>query len=201
MQKILSTLALISSLAILLVPMVAQAAACSVTTCTQGQIPATEVTAGCTCGGEVATASYFCCAAASPHLNISLASCPAICGGTGGGVGGAGASGPIESCTMTRNVGVTGCPLTGVCLFATTPQCGICCLLQTLYNVTDWIFVILVSIAGLFVILGAMNLIMSAGDPSKVTSGRQYVMYAVIGLIVGLLARAIPAIVRLAVGA
>ena len=46
-----------------------------------------------------------------------------------------------------------------------------------------------------------MNLIMAAGDPSKVTTGRQYVMYAVIGLIVGFLARAIPAIVKLAVGA
>ncbi len=191
MQKILSTLALISSLAILLVPMVAQAAACTNNVC-NGAVTATE--SPCTCGSASCTTGYW-CSATNNQCYVSQSAC------TGGGVGGAGASGPIESCTMTRNVGVTGCPLTGVCLFATTPQCGICCLLQTLYNVTDWIFVILVSIAGLFVILGAMNLIMSAGDPSKVTSGRQYVMYAVIGLIVGLLARAIPAIVRLAVGA
>jgi len=87
------------------------------------------------------------------------------------------------------------------CVFEANAKCGVCCFMQTLYKVTDWIFVILVALAGLFVIIGAMNLLMSAGDPSKVSSGRQYIMYAAIGLVVGFLAKAIPAIVRLAVGA
>ena len=90
---------------------------------------------------------------------------------------------------------------TNKCIFEDKASCGVCCFVQTLYNVTDWIFVILIALAGLFVVLGSMNLIMAGGDPGKVTSGRQYVMYAVIGLIVGFLARAIPAIVKLAVGA
>ena len=81
------------------------------------------------------------------------------------------------------------------------PRWGMFCLMNTMYSITDWIFVILVGVASLFVIMGAMNLLMSGGDPSKVASGRQHIMYAAIGLIVGLLARAIPAIVRLAVGA
>jgi len=42
--------------------------------------------------------------------------------------------------------------------------------------------------------------LMSAGDTTKVSSGRNYIMYAAIGLIVGFLAKAIPAIVKLAVG-
>ncbi len=108
--------------------------------------------------------------------------------------------GVLEGCTITVNAALLeGC--TADCNFDANAKCGICCILQTLYKVTDWIFVILISLAGLFVVIGAMTLLMSAGDPSKVSSGRSYVMYAVIGLIVGLLARAIPAIVRLAVGA
>jgi len=108
--------------------------------------------------------------------------------------------GVIEGCTITVNAALLeGC--TADCNFDANAKCGICCLLQTLYKITDWIFVILISLAGLFVVIGAMTLLMSAGDSSKVSSGRNYVMYAVIGLIVGLLARAIPAIVRLVVGA
>ena len=110
------------------------------------------------------------------------------------------AEGVIEGCTITVNAALLeGC--TADCNFDANAKCGICCLLQTLYKITDWIFVILISLAGLFVVIGAMTLLMSAGDSSKVSSGRNYVMYAVIGLIVGLLARAIPAIVRLVVGA
>lgn len=77
---------------------------------------------------------------------------------------------------------------------------GMLCLLNTLYSISDWIFVILVSLAGIFVIIGAMTLIMAAGNPEKVTSGRNYVMYAAIGLIVGLLAKAIPSLVRMISG-
>jgi hypothetical protein len=110
--------------------------------------------------------------------------------------------GVLEGCTLTVEAAKVGdcAALNTFCDF-TNPDCGICCLLQTLYKVTDWIFVILIAVAALFVIIGAMNLLTSAGDPSKVASGRNYVMYAIIGLIVGFLAKAIPAIVKLAVGA
>jgi len=107
--------------------------------------------------------------------------------------------GVLEGCTITQSGALlSGC--TADCNFDANAKCGVCCLLNTLYNITDWIFVILVGLAGVFVIIGAMTLLMSAGDPSKLSSGRSYIMWAAIGLIVGLLARAIPAIVKLAVG-
>ncbi len=110
--------------------------------------------------------------------------------------------GPLEKCTIRANgVGMTECPASTECIFASNDKCGVCCLLNALYNVTDWFFVIIVALAGIFVVIGAMTLLMSAGDPSKVSSGRNYIMYAIIGLIVGFLAKAIPSIVRLAVGA
>ena len=80
------------------------------------------------------------------------------------------------------------------------PRWGMFCLMNTMYSITDWIFVILVGLAGIFVIIGAMTLLMAAGSPEKVTSGRNYIMYAAIGLIVGLLSKAIPALVRLVSG-
>ena len=80
------------------------------------------------------------------------------------------------------------------------PRWGMFCLMNTMYSITDWIFVVLVAIAGLFVIIGAMTLLTSAGAPEKVTSGRNYILYAAIGLIVGLLSKAVPALVRLISG-
>lgn len=77
---------------------------------------------------------------------------------------------------------------------------GMYCLMNTMYSITDWIFIILVGVASLFIIMGAFQLLTSAGSPEKVTSGRNYILYAAIGLIVAMLSRAVPAFVRLISG-
>ena len=77
---------------------------------------------------------------------------------------------------------------------------GMCCLLNTLYRITDWIFVILMGVVGIMVIIGALNLLTSAGSPEKVNTGRNYIMYAAIGMIVAFLAKAIPNMVILIAG-
>jgi hypothetical protein len=65
-------------------------------------------------------------------------------------------SGPPDGCTMSRNVNVENCPTSGLCDFNNdTSPCGICCLLQTVYSITDWIFVLLVALTTVFVIWGA----------------------------------------------
>ena len=113
------------------------------------------------------------------------------------------AEGPLEGCTIdnVERLGGLDCELTeGVCIFG-DGDCPTCCILNSLYNVTDVIFFILLGIATIYVILGAMNLLMSAGDPSKVASGRNHIVYAMIGLLFAFLARAIPAIVKSIVGA
>ncbi len=78
---------------------------------------------------------------------------------------------------------------------------GMYCLLNTIYSVTDWIFVILVAAVALFVIMGAVSFLMSAGDPEKTKKGRDYILWAMVGLAVALLAKAIPGIARLVIGA
>ena len=102
------------------------------------------------------------------------------------------------TCKITRNITLpdgTVCP----------PQAdietqGICCILQATYNVTDWIFVFLIALATVFVIIGAIFLLTAAGAPERIASGRNYIIFAVVGLAVGFLAKAIPGIVKLIVG-
>lgn len=77
---------------------------------------------------------------------------------------------------------------------------GVCCLLNTIYNVTDWIFVILIALATVFVIIGALLLLFAAGSTERIATGRNYIIYAAIGLAVGFLARAVPGLVRLIMG-
>jgi len=100
------------------------------------------------------------------------------------------------TCTMTHDVGVVGCPATGVCNYTTTPLCGVCCLLNTIYTVTDWTFVFLIAIVVILVLIGGYMIMTAAGGPEKVASGRNYIMYALIGLAVALLAKIFPAIVK-----
>ena len=78
--------------------------------------------------------------------------------------------------------------------------CGMCCVMNTIYNVTDWIFMILVGIAAVMVLFGAFTLLTAGGAAEKVTTGRQYIIYAVVGLAVAFLAKAVPGVVKIIVG-
>jgi len=81
-----------------------------------------------------------------------------------------------------------------------TNTCGSCCVLDTIYTVTDWIFIIVIAISAIMIIMGAFNIITAGGTPEKVSTGRSYIIYAIVGLIVALLAKAIPAIARSILG-
>ncbi len=81
-----------------------------------------------------------------------------------------------------------------------TPYWGAYCLINTLNNITDWVFVVLIALAGLFVIVGAFTFVMSGGDPEKTKKGREYILYAAIGLAVAFLAKAVPGLVKLVSG-
>jgi len=106
----------------------------------------------------------------------------------------------ISKCTLTHDFSAwtkVKCPASGDCLFTdTTYDCPTCCLLNTLYTVTDWIFAALIAIAGIFIIWGGVLIVMSGGAPEKVTAGRQNIVWAIIAILVALLAKAIPAIVK-----
>lgn len=72
--------------------------------------------------------------------------------------------------------------------------------MDTVYTVTDWIFVFVVTLVVIFILLGAFSILTAAGTPEKVATGRSYIIYACIGMFVALLAKAIPWIVRNVIG-
>jgi hypothetical protein len=84
---------------------------------------------------------------------------------------------------------------------STTYTCGACCILDTIYTVSDWVFYIVLAFAVIFISLGAFNIMTAGGEPDKVNTGRKYILYAIIGLIIGLMAKMIPYIARAVIGA
>jgi hypothetical protein len=106
---------------------------------------------------------------------------------------------PVDQCNVTHDVGIPGCTL-GSCNFQTNPQCGICCVMNAIFTITDWIFYILVAVVALLVIWGGFTIATAGGAPDKVNAGRNFIMFAMLGFAIALLARAIPAVVRSLLG-
>jgi len=50
------------------------------------------------------------------------------------------------------------------------------------------------------IVFGGFYYVTAAGDPERVGKGRQFIIYALIGFIIALLARLIPAVVRFFLG-
>lgn len=99
---------------------------------------------------------------------------------------------------------VVGQPSAAFCAYGSidtpTAEWGSICLMSTVGNATNWIFYIFSALAVIFIVIGAITMMTAAGDPEKFKTGRMYVLYAVIGVVVGLLAKALPAILRGIIG-
>lgn len=107
---------------------------------------------------------------------------------------------PVESCKMKHTVTGTGfnCPpVNSQCRYdSPTYTCASCCLVDKIYTITDWFFAIAIGLAIIFALWGGFLLMTAAGEPEKVTKGRQWIMWAGVGVVVALLAKAIPGLVR-----
>ena len=101
------------------------------------------------------------------------------------------------SCIIRADPQITNCPTSGNCDFnnANAP-CAVCCLVGSVAFISNWIFTAIILLVVIFVLLGAFNIVTAAGDTNKITSGKNYILYAAIGLACALLAKAVPNIVR-----
>jgi len=114
---------------------------------------------------------------------------------------------PVEGCTI-RHIEVAdldpGCVPGGVVPVdiseTDTSAWGMCCMLDAVYTVIDWVFFGLIAVVGLFTIWGAFDILTAGGNTEKVTAGRQRIMYAMIGLVVALLSKAVPSLVKALIG-
>src|SRR4030042_927555 len=80
----------------------------------------------------------------------------------------------------TCNLGITGVT------HQQTKDWGLVCLLSTVGVIADWIFTFAMAIVIIFVVMGAFLVVTSAGDAQKVTRGRNYILYAAVGMVVAL---------------
>jgi len=102
--------------------------------------------------------------------------------------------------TLPQNIidGV-GCPDTcitvgQVCSFDVS-QSAVCCMFGTIIYISNLLFLFLMLLVVIFVILGAFMIITSAGSDEKVKSGRNCIVYAIVGFIAALLSHYLPNLV------
>jgi len=122
-------------------------------------------------------------------------------------------TGQLDRCTLKNTERInTALDITGnnpcqtICIFDSSvlnynANCAGCCLMQTVFNITDWFFIILVALSAIFVLMGAFSLLFSGGDAAKIDTGRKYIIFAATGLAIGFLAKAIPSLVKMLIGA
>lgn len=103
------------------------------------------------------------------------------------------------SCTPRNAVAFSGlnCPAAGVlCPYDSAVfDCAMCCVVATIWWVTDWLFMIVMIIVIILILVGAFTLITAGGSEEGVRKGRNYIVFAMVGVAVALLAKAIPYIV------
>jgi hypothetical protein len=103
------------------------------------------------------------------------------------------------ACTPRRAVAFTGltCPAANTnCPYDSAAfDCAMCCVVATIWWITDWLFMIVMIIVIILILVGAFTLITAGGSEEGVRKGRNYIVFAMIGVAVALLAKAIPYIV------
>lgn len=67
-------------------------------------------------------------------------------------------------------------------------------------RLTNWIFIILLTLAVLFIILAAFSYLTAGGDEEKVASAHQKIIYAVVGIAVAFLAQGVSFVVARLLG-
>jgi len=104
---------------------------------------------------------------------------------------------PVSGCTVSTEAAakIDICSAGG-CTFENDTDCAVCCLFSAVYTVKNWVFFAVMAVSTIMVILGAFSIVTAGGDPSKLSSGRNYILYAMIGFAVALFSTAIPTLVQ-----
>ena len=79
-------------------------------------------------------------------------------------------------------------------------NCGMCCLLDIIYRVTSWIFFIMMVLAVLMIVIGGVMYMTAGQSPDNAVKGKNFITFAIIGLVVALIARFIPPVVKFFLG-
>ena len=76
------------------------------------------------------------------------------------------------------------------------PELEICCGPNSvLYRLMNWLFTILLVVAAIFIIVAAFMFVTASGDPDKTKTARNFVLYALIGVLVAFGAKGLVSLV------
>ena len=84
-------------------------------------------------------------------------------------------------------------PLTGL---ADATSSGEIDVMAVLNRITNWLFTILVAVAGIAIVIAGYYFVTAAGNPEQITKARNFIYYALIGVVVALLARGMVSLVQ-----
>lgn len=65
-----------------------------------------------------------------------------------------------------------------------------------LSGIIDFLFTIGMALAPAAIIIGAFYLVMSAGDPAGIETGRRIILYALIGIVILIIAKGLVALIK-----
>ena len=67
--------------------------------------------------------------------------------------------------------------------------------MELLDRITNWLFAILLIIAAIWIIMAGYYFVTAQGDPEKTKNARNFVLYALVGVLVGFAAKGLVALV------
>ncbi len=68
--------------------------------------------------------------------------------------------------------------------------------IQVINRAINYLFLVLIIVAIFIIILAAFTFLTSAGDPEKIAKARNYILYAIVAIVVAFLAEAIVMLVQ-----
>lgn len=72
--------------------------------------------------------------------------------------------------------------------------------IDLLDNIVDWIFVVVMVFAAIFIVLAGLQFITAGGEPQAVAQARNKLLYAAVGIAVAVLSRGIIVAIRSLIG-
>lgn len=90
------------------------------------------------------------------------------------------------------------CPITGT--LTAESKWAAYCTVDTIMTISDWIFWLALTLAGIMIVVAGVMFVTSAGSPEKAGKAKSMLTYSVIGFAVALLAKFIPAVARYFIG-
>jgi len=118
------------------------------------------------------------------------------------------AKGP-DYCKLTKDKrigakGLTACPTPAkpdekVNSFS-NDQWGMICLINTITYLTNWIFYLMMIAVVVVFVIAAAWFMMAGGDPEKTSKAKGMMTLGIVGLVIALVAKLIPSVVKLIIG-